>query len=392
MWNPFSSLPSDHYSPHRYTTFEGYYSKFRLPSGASIALIISWIPGVAKDRDYPRSDTCSSFSSKGESGVTGAPYLIIFAYVTKDGRQWFLKEYTPETLSQGSSGKDGRGFLIKWDQGEFEWDGQDVMRWDMNYPTFRFSSSTATPSDLDHSLGPSRPKRVPWDPSSPSSTPAGFLADLPLPIQWHVHSVDSACTFSLSLTTGQSSDPSREPDLPPIDQKGLANVHLEKNWALTFPPAYIWIQARDHTSQSGVCVAGGSLFKDVQAFLTGYQARSGRFVSFMPPSASSIYALSLGLTTNIDYAQRKAVIDIRGWFTRLTIIATAPEDTFFPLSAPLSTGHATGYTVQSYGATVECKVWNRGWLGGWTEIKEEGEVWEGGSLEFGGDYYKAHQE
>lgn len=41
------SSSTEHYAPHKNASFEGWYSKFRLPSGGSIALIISSVPGAA---------------------------------------------------------------------------------------------------------------------------------------------------------------------------------------------------------------------------------------------------------------------------------------------------------------------------------------------------------
>lgn len=381
---PFT--PSNHFAPHSGCTFEGYYSKFRLPSGASIALIISTVPAVAPRSDQPNTSSislslASLLSTKPTSSEKGSPYLIIFAYVSADGRKWYLKEWNPEHLHQSRVGKGGKGFSWAWSNGKIEWDGDQAINWNIDYPDVHFRSAISTTSENS---------RTPWNPSLLTSTPAGFLADLPLPIQWHVHSTDSTCGFTLSLTPSHSSDLSREPSLPEADKSGIAHVHAEKNWAHSFPSAYIWIQSRDHDATSGLCVAGGSLIPGVQAFLVGYTTKKGRFISFKPPTSTSIFSLSLGLTSDISYPTRKAEIDLRGWFTRLRIVATAPEDTFFPLSAPLNTGHSEGYTVQSFGAKIRVEVYKRNWWGGWEEEKGDGDEWEGGSLEFGGDYYKPY--
>jgi tocopherol cyclase len=385
---------SNHYAPHTGTTFEGYYSKFRLPSGASIALIISTVPAVAPVADHPNVDIFLSLSSiassvtsllstKDTSNVKkGAPYLIVFAYVSADGRKWYLKEWTPEHMTQTRPG-GGKGFEWAWANGRMRWDGAEQISWDLDYPEVKFNSSIEATEEGS--------VRTPWDPSFATSTPAGFLADLPLPIQWHVHSTESACAFKLSLTAGGSYDPSREPSLAKSDQAGIAHVHAEKNWAHSFPSAYIWIQSRDHAAKSGICIAGGSLIPGVEAFLVGYTAKNGRFISFKPPTSTSIFSLSLGLTTDISYPTRKAELDFKGWFTRLKVVATAPEETFFPLSAPLNTGHSEGYTVQSFGADVEVKVYRRTWWGSWEETAD-GDKWNGGSLEFGGDYYRPHMD
>lgn len=374
-------------------SFEGYYSKYRLPSGASIALIISTVPSVAPDRSTPISDIAGSAESllTGKSRIRGAPYVVTFAYVSADGRGWYRKEWTPEMMDQKAYGRDKRGFDITWQEGRFTWDGEDVITWNLDYPEVRFDSRTG-PSAEPTSFTGARPLRVPWNPSSSDSTPAGILADFPLPIQWHVHSLDSSCTFTLDLMPGQSADPAREPPQPASDKSGLANVHIEKNWALSFPSAYTWIQARNHHDHSGICLAGGSLIPGVQAFLVGYQSRSGRWITFVPPTSTSVFSISLGMRSEISYVHRRAIVDIRGWFTRLKITAISPEGTFFPLSAPLKTGHAEGFSAQSFAASIKVEVFSRTWTGGWRLLEREGEAYEGGSLEFGGDYYKAHDE
>jgi hypothetical protein len=107
-----------------------------------------------------------------------------------------------------------------------------------------------------------------------------------------------------------------------------------------------------------------------------------------------LFGLSLGTTTSIAYsASSPSTLEIRvnGWFTRLLVEATAEAGTFFPLSAPLKTGHRPGYTVQSFAARIKVRRWVRQRLWGkWEEVR--GDEWDQGSLEFGGDLYKAHAE
>jgi tocopherol cyclase len=359
----YLTFPMDHFAPHKGVTFEGYYSKFRLPSGASIALIISTVPAAAKDVSPSQA-------------LKRMAYMISFTYVHPDSRHWFQREYYPSTLETTSNGhKEGEGFLIKWESGEFGWDGKkELVWWKLDTDQIGFSASTSAGS------------RIPWKDGDRSSTPAGILARLPLPIQWHVHALDSDCEFTLSLPD--------EADLLPLDTQSVAKVHIEKNWALSFPESYIWIQARHHdqSNPKGICIAGGSLIKGVQAYLLGYE-NGPHSLTFTPPSSTSIFSLSLGLNSDISYIDRKIVIDIKGWFKRIRVKATAPEGTFFTLSAPLATGHAPDYATQSFAATIEVETWTRSWPLPWsTWVKASGETFERGSLEFGGGFYKAHTE
>lgn len=344
----------NHFAPHKSVTFEGYYSKFRLPSGSSIALIISAVPAVAKNVTPTQV-------------IKNMAFMISFTYVHPDSTHHWQREYWPASFDITQE----NGFVIKWDQGEFGWD-KEVERvwWELDTDEIGFKASTRSAS------------RIPWVKGHEGSTPAGVLANLPLPIQWHVHTLDSICDFTLRLPD--------ETRLLQAEKEGQAQVHVEKNWALSFPESYIWIQGRDHEQGRGICIAGGSLIKGVQAYLVGYDNGKTQ-ITFTPPTSTSIFGISLGLMSSISYLDRRIQLDFRGWFKRLRITADAPEGTFFTLSAPLNTGHAPDYATQSFAATIKIQSWSRSWPWmGWTAGGEE--VFERGSLEFGGGFYKSHSE
>lgn len=337
---------ADHYAPHRNATFEGYYSRFELPSGWSICLIVSAVPAVARRLNPDDHDALHK----------AKPFYIVLTYVSPDSTTIVQKEFWPPTFDVDST---DASFTIKWDTGSFRWDG-DVVSWSLLTPSATFHASTI-PST-----------RTPWKPGDTDSTPAGLIARLPSPIQWHVHSVSSDCTFQLSI-----------PGLP--DASGRAKVHYEKNWAISFPKSYNWLQARDHERGKGICLAGGSLIPGVEAWLVGYQGSHGRYLCFMP---FSIFGFTLsGLSTEVSYAKRLFSIDMKGWFRRLSVVATAPAETFFNFAAPLNTGHAPNYCVQSYATHVKVEVAER-WTpwSAWTVVERE--EYKNGGLEFGGDCYK----
>lgn len=341
-----------HFAPHNGVTFEGYYSKFRLPSGSSIALIISAVPAVAKNVDPAQI-------------VKNMAFMISFTYVNPDSTHWWQKEYWPSSFDITQQ----NGFVIKWDQGVFGWDAEkEKVWWELKTEDIEFQSSTKEGS------------RIPWLKGDKGSTPAGISASLPLPIQWHVHTLDSVCEYTLRLPD--------EAQLAQTDNQGQGQVHIEKNWALSFPESYIWIQGRDHEQGRGICIAGGSLIQGVQAYLVGYDDGKSQ-ITFTPPTSTSIFGISLGLTSDISYLKRAIQLDFRGWFRRIRVTANAPDGTFFTLSAPLNTGHAPDYATQSFAATIKVESWCRGWPWmSWTGGREE--VFERGSLEFGGGFYKSH--
>ena len=207
---------------------------------------------------------------------------------------------------------------------------------------------------------------------------------LPLPIQWHVHSLASTADFELEI---KSDEPDNQ--VHPSDRTGLATAHIEKNWAQSFPKSYIWVQARDDERNTGVTLSGGTALPGVEAFLVGYHGQKTGFLGFRPPTSICLLGISLGLHSEIDFNRRLAVIDIKGWFRRVRVACHAAPETFFDLAAPLPTGHAPGYCTQSFAATIQVEVYERSWP--WAAWRlAETETFERGSLEFGGGHYKPH--
>ena len=339
---------TDHYAPHPGAMFEGWYSKFTLSSGWSVCLIISAVPAAARK------------STSDEDRRRSRPFYICLTYISPDSTSHVQKEYWPLHFDVDNTDK---GFTVSWgNEGYLVWDKvTDIVRWKLDEDDAKFTAETNGP-------------RTPWIPTDPTSTPAGFIASLPSPIQWHVQSVSTPCAYNLDIKGHDK-----------ISGEGF--VHHEKNWAVSFPNSYIWLQTRNHQKKKGLCLAGGSLIPGVQAYLVGYQGDRNLAMSYIP---FSVLGLSpTGLTTNISYPDRRFDIDIKGWFRRLKVTAQAPEDTFFTFAAPLDTGHKPDYSVQSYGTRVEVEVMERSWpWQAWTRVERE--VFESGALEFGGDFYKSH--
>jgi hypothetical protein len=377
----FLGLPA-HYAPHLGVQFEGYYSKFRLPSQSSVLLIVSAVPAAAKAAQ--RSSDASDIASSRKA------FLITFIYSSPDSTTHWKREYYPEdfkidqlhdqTRSIGPS-EPKHGFKTTWDQGEFSWrsgseDGsvKDTVFWRLNTKEVDFTATTTG-------------KGIPWRPEDADSTPGGIFARFPLPIQWHVHTVQTPCSFDLDI---KSEEPGAQ--LRQGDDRGEAWVHAEKNWAQSFPTGYTWIQGRDPIKKTGICVAGGQALPGVQAYLLGYQGVKTPFISFKPPSSVSVLGISFGLASDISFDKKTVVVDVKGWFRRLRVVANCDDaDTYFDLAAPLATGHAPGYCTQTFDATVKVQVYERSWpWSAWTVV--ETETFERSSLEFGGDFYKQEHE
>ncbi|KAK6375377.1 hypothetical protein LTR64_003500 [Lithohypha guttulata] len=385
-----STSQMNQFRPHTIPrpTFEGYYSKFDLPSGGRLALIICSVP-QAKTR----------------------PHMVSFTYIPPDYPDvpLFQKEIWAEDIQMVNIDNDmlaKLGFstspkhkvvfeLRVPNVGTMKVYDDDTTEYDISDPerSFSFSASIAGGSG-----------RTPWSRGSKSSTPEGMLVYLPLPLHWHVHSLASTCNFRLSIPSDlyshlhplDTSNTTTSIVRPPSQQ--LAYVHQEKNWAHSFPASHIWIQARNHTTNSGVNVAGGGII-GTDAFLISYHGTDSLHdVSFTPPyamqaSSSLPWPLSIAssysptCTCSVSWADRQAHLEVSSLTRKISIVASAPKDTFFGLSAPFHDGHRKNFLGQSFRAKIKVKVFkaDRLGLGHWNLMCEE--VFENGSLEFGADWY-----
>ncbi|KAF2088979.1 hypothetical protein K490DRAFT_38526 [Saccharata proteae CBS 121410] len=330
----------NHFAPHPRSVFEGWYSKFTLPSGASIALVICTVP------DAPTR-----------------PHMVSFTYVPQDVSRIYQKELWVESIERVEL-QDGAFELSVPGVGYMRCDADSTTTYELVTPEFELRGTCRGNGN-----------RIPW--SASQSTPEGLLVYLPLPLHWHVHSLGSLVDFNLSL-------PTRPELLFDADKRGTALLHQEKNWANSFPNAHIWIQARKEAS--GFCCAGGQIL-GMEAYLIGYRAaNNAHSLDFKPPLALRMLGFSPFMTVDVDWETREVRLSVQGFWQKLVLRARAPKGTFFPLSSPFPEGHRENFLGQSFQATLEIEVWKRrGWLGGWGLVHTE--RFEGASLEFGGAYY-----
>ncbi|WPG99563.1 Hypothetical protein R9X50_00238000 [Acrodontium crateriforme] len=322
-----------HNAPHKSAVFEGYYSKFHLPSGASLAIV------VCKVRNAPNK-----------------PHQLSFTYVPHDAGRIYQQEIWAEELEMIRTPQQG-GFSLElpsMGHVRFHADGST----DYMFETAQFSFHATTTS------------RTPW--STTNATPEGWLVYLPLPLHWHVHSLESKCTFDLTIPSHR---------LPRSDEAGNATVHEEKNWAHSFPSAHMWLQARK--GETGFCSAGGQIL-GMDAFLIGYRSKDLN-LDFRPPFALRLAGLSPFMSYKSDWDNRLFELSVQSFNRKLSVKAVAPRGSFFSLSSPFPEGHRENYLGQSFKATIEVKIYERKWFGQWNHIRTD--VFEDGSLEFGGAYY-----
>lgn len=326
----------DHHRPHPSAVFEGYYSKFSLPSGANLALVICKIKG-AQTR----------------------PHMVSFTYVPNSGKGTYQKELWSDSLQMVADTK-GNGFVLNIPNlGFVKWDGEGTnVEYDLQCGYFNLKATATNPT--------------PW--SESTNTPEALLVHLPLPLHWHVQSLASDATFKLDIPSIA---------LPSEDRSGKAMVHDEKNWAHSFPSSHMWLQARDHDTQRGFCCAGGQIL-GMEAFLLGYRSKDLN-IDLRPPFAVCLAGLSPFMTYSTEWETRAFRLSVQSFRQKIEVKASAPKGTFFSLSSPFPEGHRENYLGQSLQATIEVKVFESGWFSPWRLVRED--KFEKASLEFGGGYY-----
>lgn len=284
--------------------------------------------------------------------------MISFTYVPHDTAKTFQREVWVDKLEYVT----GSDFAFEQripGLGKVTYYADDTAEYSLDHKNFSFHATVTT--------------RTPW--SKDTDTPEGLLVHLPLPLHWHVHSLSSECKFQLKLPSYDS--------LPTVDSDGVATVHIEKNWAASFPSAHIWIQARD--GERGICIAGGQIL-GMQAYLLGYRSSDSRYsMDFRPPLAVKMAGLSPSMSVSCDWETRTFEISIQSWTQKITVQASGAKGDFFSLSSPFPEGHRENFLGQSFKATVKVQVYEAGWLGPW-QLKHE-DKFGGASLEFGGGYY-----
>jgi len=337
----------EHHAPHALARFEGWYSKFNLQSGASLALIICSVP---KAKKHP-------------------PHMVSFTYVPPAGstNRIYQKELWVKDIHRVKTGPKNAFELRVPGVGFMRSENDATTTYHLESDEFTFNATTKS--------------TAPW--SSKTNTPEGPLVYLPLPLHWHVQALASKMEYDMKFPESE-----RSVVLPPEDRQGIAVVHQEKNWANSFPSAHIWVQARD--GDRGFNLAGGQIL-GMTAYLMGYRNKTDKEnveIDFRPPFALKVFGWSPFMDVEPDWSNRAFHLDVCGWRQRLKVKCVAPHGSFFGLSAPFSDGHRPNFLGQSFQATLEVEVFERRgwwWAPKWESVRTD--TFEGASLEFGGEYY-----
>ena len=442
---PMNAL--DPYMLHPDAAFEGFYTKIDLNSSARIALIHSRVPAGVQNRTMvhltyvppppppPPPQAMTVMEKPFQVTVFFDDYTTLSDTATK---------VAVDGVERGQRCKDGFSMeLANTFSFRYTQNGGVVCKLELPGLVSLSLRDRVTGGTRDEGEGDRQSNRVPWIPDDPASTPAGRLVQLPLPIQWHVHSLDSECEVELSIQSDlawqdtrktvsdgtasceihvkSNSDTSNTPtEVHRLDAgPQLARMHMEKNWALGFPTSYIWVQARKrphtfsrnttttttssssssslHAGESGICIAGGALVTQIHAYLGAYTSGDPAIgtITFAPPFTASICGISplASMHTHVDADGgefRLCVVTNAQRTSKLEIVAKVHDKrSFFTLPAPLRRGHVEDYCRQSFDAVITVRVYQRTMaiVGGW-QLKET-TVFDGGSLEFGGDFHRS---
>jgi len=376
----------DHFKPHPGSTFEGYFSKFTLSTGGTVILILCTVPQAEQRR-----------------------HMLSFTYQpsnTSDASNAFQQEVWLDELDLIPNAADGVAFQIFCSNGYMRVSTDHRTEYKIEHESFTFHAVTDSLT------------QTPWTPDSAQPVaPEGLFVHLPFPMHWYVQSLSTECSVTFTIA-----EPAylKNHAIPPIDLKPnlSATVHQEKNWATSFPPAHLWIQARNESTRAGFCLAGGPILS-TESYLLSYRSsdpRNGYSFDLRPPLTTTLLPSILPASLNpslllssreISYPTRSVTLSFLTSFIppfrTITVSAFADKDSFFSLSAPFADGHRHNFCSQSARATVKVQIldleerlgmwiyvplvgWKRlGFGTHWKVVHED--VFERAGLEFGAEWY-----
>ncbi|GJE86715.1 hypothetical protein PsYK624_027960 [Phanerochaete sordida] len=342
-------LSYDHFAPHPYPRFEGYYSRTQLDDGGTLAVIFCWVKNAPKRANLVHVSYTPPASASPSTAFKHELYPDQLEITTHQKRPDGQQPFTIHMPGVGTMNLEG-------DSVEY----------------------TVETSDPPLSLSLKISKRVPWSAITPLAGPMGVLAVLSrlLPLNWHVFCTSSKATYAFTHA-GRT-------------QRGTGTAHVEKNWGSSFPPGWIWSQAfAGGAPRTSLCLAGGAALPGVHAYLVGYRSAARRW-DFRPPWALAVWPLPGFLRVAHDSAAGTFALDVRTPTRRLVVTARAPPASFIALACPLAGGHEPSFAYESFVARTHVAAWERRWpWQPWVLVEEGpcGVTAEGtpcAALEFGG--------
>ncbi|OCH87510.1 hypothetical protein OBBRIDRAFT_827644 [Obba rivulosa] len=336
---------TDHFAPHSYSGFEGYYCRTQLEDGGTLAVIF-----------------CSVYGAKYRNKYIHASYTPLEPCPEIGFKYDWYPEYFH--LEVGEPAPDGtRPFSI--DAPGFG--RMEVTPSSTKIVLFVLEEQLKLEVELTD--------RVPWSASDPLAGPMGSFARLSRiqPLNWHVYSTASTAQYAI-VHGGHT-------------RSGTGVAHLEKNWGRTFPAGWIWSQTFG-AEERRLCLAGGRALPGIQAYLVGYRSPSLAW-DFRPPATAFFSGSKGSPTIRVRHDCRAGIFSLRiKVLTRMLVVEIeASPDSFVGMSCPLKDGHQPNYAFESFSAKVRVEAWTRRWPWNDWECVEKGFCGESSAaLEFGGSF------
>ncbi|RPA82025.1 hypothetical protein BJ508DRAFT_414301 [Ascobolus immersus RN42] len=360
------SFKNDHFLPHPSFSIEGYYTRITADNGDTILAIFSTV----------RNKTASK------------PHFLHFSYIPASSQtERIVADVYPDTIKPELFADTEEGFSLTGIDGE-ETNQQKIFgRYNIgeDRQSYHITVPSNDGSDLDVTIRLS--DRTQWSDTNPRGTPEGIFSSLGwvLPIHWHALSTKSKAEFTIKKD-GQTV------------AKGTGWAHVEKNWGVSFPSAWIWMQSfklsdTGKPPTASFALAGGSILGQ-KAYLMGYRSvKDGVSWDFRP--AYTLMPFGVRTPFISEYVDGKSGIfrlSTRTFTRKLELEAIGPRDHegYLPLSCPLGTGHDNTFAYETFDAEINVKAYEKedavlGFLGGsWRLVSET--TFERSALEFGGAY------
>ncbi len=330
--------------------FEGWYYRITDPaSGRRIAVIVAsyLLPG-----------------QRYEPGMFMPGYLAVL--INKDGGSESI-ELFPQQTQLLKGGVPVNEYFLFNQPADFEWKSE-------------YGSITQKTIDIDVpcslSLHAGIEGRIPWDDSSEMG-PEGPMLFMPvIKAHWYVYSLGSDVSYELTLM----------PDGFPDIYEGSGYIHQEKNWGHTFPEAWIWLQGVNEDNSAHIALSGGKvpLGKDyMTSWLAGYRSKTLNW-NYIGGEELPIAAIPAGtiIHTEIDACAGTFYFSALNPARKFVVDASAPVDSFFPVSIPTLNGFQENGGIESFDATIIVSAYKN--QGHSTLIEKT--VFNGAALEFGAGY------
>ena len=353
-----TSLMNPHKLPEKGPWFEGWYMRITPTSGTyrSLGAIVgSYLPENS-DRIASEDAGLTGYAALLDGGPIGSKLSAYEAFPT-DVRHYLNRS---EIVDRDPLPSDRSSYRWKsMEVGEFSSESIHLTLKDDIWIKARWSEV------------------VPWGKSGlgPEGIVSLFRA---FPLHWFVYSLGSPVEFEAQLPDSLDSSKRKK-----VVGRGFA--HLEKNWGVSFPESYVWMQAQQIETGKTIALAGGRPLNIAglkpEAWLVGYRSELYNY-SFGPQNVGTVFS------SQVDSCEGKFTLESAFLDRKLIIEAQARRDSFGGISIPKKSGFESNGSEQSFQTQIVSRLYEviPFGLGGGTERLLEQTIFKTGALEFGGAY------